>query len=138
LDFCSKNKDCAYPLRSNIATLQRAAGESTPSLLPRKINFPSEGWFCNDQDDFNTARTTVKGEYTMEICAQLRLTGLILDHFREVLGGFRHLEINTSLVNMIPNDRFTLQRKSHLCIPFLGIAWPQPRFPHSCVFERFI
>ncbi len=27
----------------------------------------------------------------------------------------------------------TLQRKSHLCIPFLGIARPQPQFPHSCV-----
>jgi hypothetical protein len=32
----------------------------------------------------------------------------------------------------------TLQRKSHLCIPFLGIARPQSQFPHSCVYERFI
>jgi hypothetical protein len=32
----------------------------------------------------------------------------------------------------------TLQRKSHLCIPFLGIARPQPQFPLSCVCERFI
>jgi hypothetical protein len=24
----------------------------------------------------------------------------------------------------------TLKRKSHLCIPFLGIARPQPQFPH--------
>ncbi len=31
-----------------------------------------------------------------------------------------------------------LRRKSHLCIPFLGIAWPQPQFPHSFVCERFI
>jgi hypothetical protein len=31
-----------------------------------------------------------------------------------------------------------LQRKSHLCIPFLGIAWSQSQFPHSCVCERFI
>ena len=30
----------------------------------------------------------------------------------------------------------TLQRKSHLCIPFLGIALPQSQFPHSCVCER--
>jgi hypothetical protein len=33
---------------------------------------------------------------------------------------------------------YTLQRKSHLCIPFLGIARPQPQFPHSFVCERFI
>ncbi len=32
----------------------------------------------------------------------------------------------------------TLQGKSHLCIPFLGIARPQSQLPHSCVCERFI
>jgi hypothetical protein len=31
-----------------------------------------------------------------------------------------------------------LQRKSHLCIPFLGIVRPQFQFPHSCVCDRFI
>ncbi len=31
-----------------------------------------------------------------------------------------------------------LQRKFHLCIPFLGIARPQSQFPHSCVCERVI
>jgi hypothetical protein len=34
------------------------------------------------------------------------------------------------------SSKATLQRKSHLCIPFLGIAQPQPQFPHSCVCER--
>jgi hypothetical protein len=32
----------------------------------------------------------------------------------------------------------TLQGKSHLCIPFLGIARPQSQFPCSCVCEQFI
>jgi hypothetical protein len=31
-----------------------------------------------------------------------------------------------------------LQRQFRLYIPFLGIARPQPQFPHSCVFELFI
>ncbi len=31
-----------------------------------------------------------------------------------------------------------LQRKSHFCIPFLGIARPQSQFPHLCVCDRFI
>ncbi len=35
-------------------------------------------------------------------------------------------------------DQGTLQGKSQLCIPFLGIARPQSQFPHSCVCERFI
>jgi hypothetical protein len=34
--------------------------------------------------------------------------------------------------------RIALQRQFRLYIPFLGIARPQPQFPHSCVFERFI
>jgi hypothetical protein len=29
---------------------------------------------------------------------------------------------------------YTLQRQFRLYIPFLGIARPQPQFPHSCVF----
>jgi hypothetical protein len=33
---------------------------------------------------------------------------------------------------------FALQRKSYLCIPFLGMARPQPQFPHSCVCEQLI
>ncbi len=33
---------------------------------------------------------------------------------------------------------YTLQRQFRLYIPFLGIARPQPQFPHSCVLERFI
>jgi hypothetical protein len=32
----------------------------------------------------------------------------------------------------------TLQGQFRLYIPFLGIARPQPQFPHSCVYERFI
>ncbi len=32
----------------------------------------------------------------------------------------------------------TLQRQFRLYIPFLGIARPQPQFPHSCVCWRFI
>jgi hypothetical protein len=35
-------------------------------------------------------------------------------------------------------SRITLQRQFRLYIPFLGIARPQPLFPHSCVGERFI
>ncbi len=42
-----------------------------------------------------------------------------------------------SFVMLTPITLATLQGKSHLCIPFLGIAGPQSQFPHSCVCERF-
>ncbi len=32
---------------------------------------------------------------------------------------------------------YALQRRCHIYIPFLGIARPQPQFPHSSVFERY-
>jgi hypothetical protein len=32
----------------------------------------------------------------------------------------------------------SLQWQFRLYIPFLVVARPQPQFPHSCVFERFI
>ncbi len=35
-------------------------------------------------------------------------------------------------------DVHVLQRQFRLCIPFLGIARPQPQFLHSCVCEWFI
>ncbi len=32
----------------------------------------------------------------------------------------------------------TLQRKSHLCVAFLGIARTKSQFPHSCFWEHII
>jgi hypothetical protein len=40
-------------------------------------------------------------------------------------------------VNLESLYHCTLQLKSHLCIPFLGLAQPQSQFPHSRVCERF-
>jgi hypothetical protein len=70
------------------------------------MEFPSEDWVFNDLDEFDTAPTNVKGDYTLEIYAQLRPTGRMLDHYRAVLGGSKHLEINANLMDMIPTDRF--------------------------------
>jgi hypothetical protein len=45
---------------------------------------------------------------------------------------------DSSLMDQVFILASTLQRKFRLEIPFLGIARPQPQFPHSCAFERFI
>ncbi len=49
---------------------------------------------------------------------------------RETKEGWPFLTVET--------EANSLQRKSHLCIPSLGIARPQSQFPYSCVCERFI
>jgi hypothetical protein len=54
----------------------------------------------------STRLPNVVGDYTLEVFAQLRNTGRILDNFRCVLGGSKHLEINASLMDMIPNECF--------------------------------
>ena len=54
------------------------------------------------------------------------------------------LSVNNSVTNISRLGTFkqwnmhTLQRQFRLYIPFLGIARPQPQYPHSCVCERFI
>ena len=70
------------------------------------MDFPSSEWEYNDLDDFDTAPTNVEGDYTLELYAQLRPTGRILDHFRAMLGGSKILDINVSLSDMIPTDLF--------------------------------
>jgi hypothetical protein len=70
------------------------------------MDFPSENWVFNDWEDFDTASANVVGDFTLEVFAQLRNTGRILDNFRCVLGGSRHLEIDASLMDMIPNECF--------------------------------
>jgi hypothetical protein len=70
------------------------------------MDFPSENQVYNDWDDFDMASANMVGDYTLEIFAQLRNTGRILNNFRCVLGGFKHLKINTSLTDMFPNECF--------------------------------
>jgi hypothetical protein len=56
----------------------------------------------------------------------------------------RRLEEFTQMIRLIliylwPNHGVNaVKRKSHLCIPFLGIERLQSQFPHSCVGERYI
>ncbi len=46
------------------------------------------------------------------------------------------MSVKWPFILKVVSMRATLQRKSPLCIPFLGIARPQPQFQHSCVCER--
>jgi hypothetical protein len=55
------------------------------------MDFPSENWVFNDWEDFDTASANVVGDFTLEVFAQLRNTGWILDNFWCVLRGSRHL-----------------------------------------------
>ncbi len=83
---------------------EQARSQHLPLLLT--MDFPSEDWVYNHLDEFDAAPTNMHGNYTLELYAQLRPTGRILDHFRCILWGSKRLEINTSLMDMIPNEFF--------------------------------
>jgi hypothetical protein len=46
------------------------------------MDFPSEDWVYNHLDKFDAAPTNMRGNYTLELYAQLRPMGRMLDHFR--------------------------------------------------------
>jgi hypothetical protein len=65
-------------------------------------------------EDFDTAVPRDMGEAVMELLAQVRPNGRIMDHFRIALGGTSLLEVDTVLGNIIPfpalnNYRFKFQ-----------------------------
>ncbi len=71
--------------------------------------------------------------------------GHIMDNWPWSLSGLKGKKLIATLnfkkikiITYSQSDWYSLQVKSHLCIPFLGIAGPQSQFPHSCVCERFI
>jgi hypothetical protein len=58
------------------------------------------------------------------------------------MAGKQHTEFleNSSIIytKYVHSLGYTLQRKFHLCLPFLGIALPLSQFPHSCVSDLYI
>jgi hypothetical protein len=53
-------------------------------------------------EDYKTATPRITSDVTMEICAQLRPTGRILDNFRVALGGSKVLDFEADLGQLIP------------------------------------
>jgi hypothetical protein len=65
------------------------------------MEFPGELDYY-DNEDFDTAVPRSTGEAVMELMAQIRPNGRVMDHFRIALGGSSLLEVNKSLSAIIP------------------------------------
>lgn len=66
------------------------------------MEFPPDEWAIFSEEDFLVAVPRDPGEIGMEVMAQIRPTGRILDHFRIVLGGSKLLETALSTKDMFP------------------------------------
>jgi hypothetical protein len=77
------------------------------------MEFPGELEFFHNED-FDTAVPRDMGDAVMELLAQVRPNGRVMDHFRITLGGSSLLEVDTVLSSLIPfpaldNYRFKFQ-----------------------------
>jgi hypothetical protein len=70
------------------------------------MDFPMD-WVINNAEDYTTAGPGYQGEVTVELLAQLRNTGRILDSFRFTLDGASPLEAIIDVRNIIPADPTT-------------------------------
>jgi hypothetical protein len=66
------------------------------------MDFPPT-WTVLTSDEYETATPSITGDVSMEICAQLRLSGRILDNFRVSLGGTKILEYEVTWVSSSPS-----------------------------------
>jgi hypothetical protein len=65
------------------------------------MDFPPE-WVVLQMEEYNTATPDYQGDFTVELLAQLRSTGRILDNFRFALDGTLHLDATVDLASIIP------------------------------------
>ncbi len=67
------------------------------------MEFPPD-WNVAEATDFDLALPSYQGETTVELLAQLRNTGRILDGFRFAFDGTVPLEINVDMFQLLPVD----------------------------------
>ncbi len=68
------------------------------------MDFPPESWDVFPAEDFELAEPRDPGRRGVEVMAQLRNNGRIMDHFRFTLGGSEMLEANFKLRQVMAND----------------------------------
>jgi hypothetical protein len=69
------------------------------------MDFPAD-WVINNMEEYNTAGSGYQGDVTVELLAQLRKNGRILDGFRFTLDGASPLEAIIDVHSIIPADLY--------------------------------
>jgi hypothetical protein len=69
------------------------------------MDFPAE-WVVLQMEEYNTATPDYQGDFTVELLAQRRSTGWILDNFRFALDGALHLDATVDLASIISVEAY--------------------------------
>jgi len=64
------------------------------------MEFPPTGWEIFGAEDFETAAPRVAGDAVMELMAQIRPNGRVMDHWRVAIGGAKILEADFRLASI--------------------------------------
>jgi hypothetical protein len=94
------------------------------------MEFPAT-WVVLNITDYDTAMPAVPGEFVVELLAQLRNTGRVLDGFRFALDGTRALEATVNLDQILPSEELKGLQALFQCWPrdvkirrnMLSTAW---------------
>ena len=76
------------------------------------MEFPPQ-WVIVEAEDFNLAAPRDPGDLGMELLAQVRTNGRVMDHFRVALGGNTIIKVNFPAKDIYPNQ----------AVPNLQIKW---------------
>ena len=71
------------------------------------MEFPSDDVDCFEATDFELAVPRTTGRTVMELMAQARPTGRVMDHYRIAMGGSAQLEANVVLSTLLPEDKLS-------------------------------
>ena len=69
------------------------------------MDFPA-AWTILPAEEYALAAPRIDGDLTLELMAQVRHTGRILDHFRMACGGSKPLEVDVDFGAMLPMPAF--------------------------------
>jgi hypothetical protein len=120
---CFGEKSLYCPLQLYLKNLGNSLKENAPSsliftstsdfgqggyilksiIVIKKMNFPHT-WDIFKAADFATAAPRAAGELGMEVAAQVRPNGRILDHFRVTLGGSKIVDVTAPMTKLMLVD----------------------------------
>ena len=66
------------------------------------MEFPPDNYFIFPAEHFENAMPRINSDYTVEILAQVRPNGCVMDHWQAVLGGSKALEAEVNLSDEVP------------------------------------
>ncbi len=101
---------------ANLAAVALHSSRVLQVVSTSNMEFPAT-WVVLNITDYDTTMPAVSGEFVVELFAQLRNTGRVLDGFRFALDGSRALEASVNLDQILPSEELKGLQALYQCWP---------------------